>query len=222
MTTTIPDRTEHRPTVTTSWAAALAATMTRCASWRVWLLSTAAFAVFAGVFFASSAPFAIPRVAVACGQAPLDVRFTSTAADVNSFLDACGAAGRAAYRAMQLADLLYPLVFALFLATSLAVVLNRLAPRHPGVLALAALPFLGSALDYLENSFAWLALAAYPDPSATASLLGLASAAKTSVFWIAGTVLLASSAVLALGEARRRLGRAPVGVGASAPNAEDS
>ena len=186
----------------------MVATLTsRLASGRVWILSASVFAMLAGLFFASSAPFAIPQVVAACGQPPPDVRFTSSAADVTGFLDACGSAGRAAYRSMQLADLFYPMVFGLFLATSLAIVLARLAPGQRWVLALAALPLAGSAFDYLENAFAWLALAAYPDPSATGSLLGLASAAKTTTFWIAGIALLVAVGALGVLDSRRRLRR---------------
>ena len=62
---------------------------------------------------------------------------------------------------------------------------------------------IGSGFDYLENLVAWRALLTYPDPVATNSLLGLASAAKTASFWIAGLLLLTSTAAL-LGRAVRR------------------
>ena len=65
---------------------AVARAMRHLAPWRVWLTSASLFAVFAGVFFGSSAPFAIPTVEAACGLAPPDVRFTSSAADVGCFL----------------------------------------------------------------------------------------------------------------------------------------
>ncbi len=143
--------------------AAVARAMRHLASWRVWLASASVFTLFAGVFFGSSAPFAIPTVEAACGQAPPDVRFTSSPAEVGGFLEACGVAGREAYRAMQLADLVYPLVFAVFIASSLALVISHLAPRRPAFLALAALPLVASAFDYVENACAWLALASYPE-----------------------------------------------------------
>ncbi len=208
MTTSLADRAHQTREPTSATAGGpvsmLAALMARLASWRVWIVSASAFVVFAGLFFGSSAPFAIPQVEAACGQAPPDVRFTSSADDVSSFLEACGPAGRDAYQAMQMADLLYPLVFGLFVATSLALVLARLAPGRRSVLAFAALPLAGTAFDYLENAFAWLALAAYPDPSAAGSLLGLASAAKTTTFWFAGIVLLGALGALAVAEGRRR------------------
>ena len=67
----------------------------------VWLGVVTAYGIFAWVFLGSSAPFAVPAVAAACGQVPLDVRFTSSAADVTAFLATCGTEGLAAYRAME-------------------------------------------------------------------------------------------------------------------------
>lgn len=222
MTTTEADRANHRrepaPAAAGGTVSMVASAMSRLASGRVWIVSASLFVVFAGLFFASSAPFAIPQVAATCGQPPPDVRFTSSAADVSGFLDACGSAGRAAYGSMQMADLLYPLVFGLFLATSFANVLARLAPGDRRVLALAALPLVGSAFDYLENAFAWLALVAYPDPSATGSLLGLASAAKSITFWVAGVALLVAAGALGVLDGRRWLTRRSARLGAISTN----
>jgi hypothetical protein len=170
--------------------------MGRLASWRAWMVSAVVFVAFAGVFFSSSAPFAIPEVEATCGQAPLDVRFHSTAGDVGDFLGSCGPVGREAYRSMQMADLFYPLVFGLFMASSLAVVLSRLAPDGQALVGLAGLALVGSGFDYLENAFAWRALAAFPDTPSTNSLLGLASTAKTVTFWIVGALLLVSLGAL--------------------------
>lgn len=185
----------------------IASAATRLSSWRWWMVSTAVFLAFAAVFFGTRAPFSIPTVESTCGQPPPDVRFTSSAAEVNDFLSACGATGRSAYTNMQLADLAYPAVFGLFLATSLAVALRRLGIRGPVLVALAMLPMLGAAFDYLENVFAWRAIAAFPEPSGTDGLLGLASAAKTTTFWLAGLLLLAITVKLAIRTIHRRLRR---------------
>lgn len=185
------------------------------ARWRVWAVSAAVYTAYAGAFFASTAPFAIPTVERLCGQAPLDMRTTSSAADVTAFLAACGSTGREAYRALQLADLAYPLVFAVFLASSLALVLSRLAPGRPRLLLLALLPFLASAFDYVENGFAWRALLAFPWATATDGLLGMASTAKTATSWLAGGLLVAALVALVVRtilrrSARVRLSRNPV------------
>ncbi|MGI9615706.1 MAG: hypothetical protein ACR2QO_22530 [Acidimicrobiales bacterium] len=178
--------------------------MARLASWRILVVSALLLTLFAAVFFASSAPFAIPTVEETCGAAPLDVRFYSTSNQVNDFLADCGEEGRDAYRNMQIADFFYPSVFGLFLASALTLTLTRLFPQRPDAVALAAIALAGSALDYLENVFAWIALTSYPNPTLSNSLLGFASAAKTMVFWAAGAGLVVGVAALALRAVRHR------------------
>jgi hypothetical protein len=193
------DRTSQRTSQWTSqWTSTerpsamglLARGMAWMSSLAVWGASAVVYAGFAAVFFASDAGFAIPLVQNLCGQAPPDMRFTSTAAEVQGFLEACGPAGREAYRAMQVADLFYPFVFAVFLASSLALALRLLLPSRPGAVILAAVAFLPSAFDYCENACAWLGLAAWPQPRFADALLGLFSASKTTMSWLAGTLLL--------------------------------
>jgi hypothetical protein len=177
--------------------------MGRLASWRILAASGLLFAAFASVFFASSAPFAIPHVEEVCGAPPLDVRFSTSADDVNDFLADCGQQGREAYRNLQIADLFYPAVSGLFMASALALTLKHLFPQRSGVVALASVALAGSALDYLENVFAWIALTTYPDPAMTNFLLGIASAGKTSAFWTAGVGLVVALAALAIKAVRQ-------------------
>ncbi len=203
----LTDATDRRPPDATGQrrAGAFSRILGRLSTWRAWLPLATAYAVFAGAFFASSAPFAIPVVEAACGAAPLDVRTGASADDVHAFLLGCGPTGREAYQALQVADLVYPLVFALFLASSLAIVLRRLAPGRPGLVAWAALPLAASAFDYLENACAWLALAAYPSAAPADGLLVLASDAKTITSWLAGLLLLGGCAALVARAARWRV-----------------
>lgn len=185
----------------------------RLASWPVWLASAVVFVPFAIVFFASSAPFAIPEVTAICGQSPPDMRFAPTGDEVNGFLRACGPDGRDAYRNLQLADLVYPAVVGMFQASSLAMVAARLGLTRRSTLALVALPLVATGFDYLENVAAWAALSAFPEPTVLASLLGPASAIKTGAGWLSGLALVAGILVLAV----RRLARARVD-GRSGPN----
>ena len=106
---------------------------------------------------------------------------------------------------------------AVFMAASLAMVITRLAPGRPLLVALAALPLVASAFDYLENLCAWMALAAYPEPAATNSVLGLASAAKTTTSWLAGILLLSALTALIVTTIVRRVRPAPHGVPAHDP-----
>lgn len=180
----------------------------RLASWKVWVASAAIFIPFAWMFFASSAPFAVPEVESVCGQAPPDMRWFTTADGVNQFLDDCGANGRETYRNMQLADIFYPAIVGVFLTSSLGLAIRRLSPRPGRALWLGALPLAAMVFDYLENVLAWLALASYPDPIATTHLLGLASAAKTATSWAAGLLLLAALTAIVVQATRARLARA--------------
>jgi hypothetical protein len=176
-----------------SWAAR---TMAWLAAWRVWAVGAVVYAGFAWAFFASTAPFAIARVTEVCGQQPPDLRVGPGASEVHDFLATCGEPGREAYTAMQVADLFYPAVFAFFLASSLALTLRLIAPGRPRLLALAGIPVLAAAFDYLENVSAWLALSAFPEPGSADWLFAGASSAKNVTSWAAGLLLV--GAVLAL------------------------
>jgi len=182
----------------------VAASMRRLGHPGIWIASATAFAVSAYMFFASSAPFAIPEVEAACGQQPPDMRFFTGADDLTSFLDACGPAGRGTYLNMQLADLVYPAVVGLFLASSLAVVIGRVSRRGSNAVSLASIPLLASSFDYVENAFAWVALARYPASGPTDALLGYASAAKTASSWAGAILLLGGLAILGVQLVRRR------------------
>lgn len=198
-----PDReptTHRRPTVA------------GLASRSILLASGLIFVVFAGVFFASSAPFSIPTVEAACGAQPPDVLVAPSATEIDRFLTGCGPEGRQAYRNLQLADLAYPAVFALFLASALVSSLTRLAPHRPGLSGLALLPAIGAGFDYLENAVAWRALAVHPGSASTNPLFAVASIGKNLAFWAAGALLLVSLGwliVRAVGRAvqRRSFGR---------------
>jgi len=178
------------------------------ASWRVWIASTALFVPFAFAFFASTAPFAIPEVEAACGQAPPDMRRYSSGDDVMSFLDACGPVGRTAYQNMQFADLAYPAIVGLFLASSLALATKRLSTRN-STRWVALIPLVAALFDYIENAFAWLAIASYPETIVTNDVLGLASAVKTSLSWVAGLILLFCLAVLGVRSLRAHVRQQP-------------
>jgi hypothetical protein len=61
----------------------------------------------------------------------------------------------------------------------------------PSRCALAVIALIGRGLDYLENLLEWRALHAFPSQVASTHLLGIASAAKTITFWVAGVGLIA-------------------------------
>ena len=186
----------------------LAAAMRRLAHPRVLAVAGTVYVAFAAAFFATSLPFAIPRVTELCGAPPPDLRFFTSAAGVQEFLSGCGPAGRLGYQHLQQADLLYPAAFALVAASALAMLLVRVTRPGSRWLALAALPLLGSAFDYLENASAWVALARFPGSAGPASsLLGMASAAKSLASWAAMALLVGLLVAVPVLVGRRALAR---------------
>ena len=184
--------------------------MRRLANWKVLITTGALFLTAAVVFFASSLPFAIPTVTAACGQPPPDMRFFTSGDQVRQFLTGCGPVGRAAYQNMQIADLFYPALAGLFIAAALAMVLTRLTRPASRVVALAALPLLGSVFDYLENAAAWVTMTAYPQHAgAVTDLLGIASTSKQVCTWAAWFILITAIGMTLVRTARRRHPRRP-------------
>lgn len=183
----------------------IAASMKRLANWRFLAVTGVLYVVFAGVLFATSASFSIPHVETLCGQAPPDVQFYTSPDGVHAFLANCGELGRAAYRNLQVADLFYPAVSGLFMASALALILTRNTRQGSLAVAAAALPLLGSGFDYIENLAAWVALTSFPGRTGTAEmLLGVASAAKQMAGWTAGLLLVIGVVYTLVRRAARR------------------
>jgi hypothetical protein len=199
----------------------LSTVLQRLATWWVVAITGGLFIASAVAMFATTLPFSIPAVTALCGTAPPDVRFFTAADQVREFLAGCGDTGRDAYRYLQLADLVYPAISGLFLTSALALILTRLSRPGSGVIALAALPIVGSAFDYLENVAAWTALTAFPqDAPVATNALGVMSIAKQAVTWTTWTVLIVALACLVVRAAQRRRATHAAGerlVAASAP-----
>lgn len=175
-------------------------------NWRTWTVGAVLLVALSALMFGVT----IPAVAEACRAQPPDVRFHTTHVEVDAFLDGCGTNGRDAYRQLQTLDLAYPAAVGLFLTSSLVLALRR----HPGggsAMFLAGLGILAAAFDYVENTFAWIALTAFPTSPPTNALLGLATSAKAMVSWGAWTLLLGITAASATRWLRRRA-RRPVEV----------
>ena len=92
------------------------------------------------------------------------------------------------------------------MASSVALTIAKVAPERPRLLALAAIALIGSGFDYIENLLEYRALGAFPGRVATTHVLGMASAAKTITFWLAGVGLLGLLVVVGVRQigARRR------------------
>ncbi|MDH3959513.1 MAG: hypothetical protein OEU98_08600 [Actinomycetota bacterium] len=143
--------------------------------------------VLAGVLFASRGRFSLAAVEQACGLSAPDVRFAPAAADTHAFLARCGADGLAAYRDLQLIDLLYPAAGALVLVVALALILVRVAPH---VAWLALIPLVAAMGDYLENAAAWALLGAGgSEAGLAAQVLQVGSAVKVVGSWVSWLML---------------------------------
>ena len=182
----------------------------KLANWKALVITGAMFVVSAAAFFASTLPFAIPSVTNSCGEPPPDMRLFTSGDQVRQFLTGCGQSGRAAYQNMQIADLFYPAISGLFLACAIAVALAGLTRPGSRVVALAALPLVGSIFDYLENTAAWVTMTSFPqDSGVVTDLLGVASIGKQVFTWASWLILVvaAAMALIRFGHGRRYLHR---------------
>jgi hypothetical protein len=156
----------------------------------------------AGLLFLWPGRFSLAAVADACGMAAPDVVFAPSAEWTLGFIAACGQSGLASYRDLQLVDLLYPAIGALFAAALLVWLSGRVAPS---VSALAAVPLAAGLADYAENVCAWTLLVA-PDPGRTsaASALQFASGTKHVLSWATWVLVLVLLVMAAVGAWRGR------------------
>ncbi len=102
------------------------------------------------------------------GIGTLDLQFANSAAHARDTLDLLGPAGRRAYDAFQIIDLLFPLSYALALSGLIWSLWRGV--QRPWVAYLAAIPIAGAALDYLENALVRIALNSYPTTSSPSCL----------------------------------------------------
>jgi hypothetical protein len=111
-----------------------------------------------------------------------DTSFVYTPADLYRTAEAYGAAGRAAYiRARFTFDLIWPLVYAFFLATSISWLLARAPVGESPVRLVNLVPVVGALFDYLENLATSLVMARYP---ARTPVVDLLAPVLTMIKWI--------------------------------------
>jgi hypothetical protein len=92
-----------------------------------------------------------------------DLSFIYSADDLYRMAEAYGPDGRQAYiRARFTFDLVWPLVYTFFLATSLSWALRHALPDSSRWRLANLLPVFGAALDYLENVSTSLVMLRYP------------------------------------------------------------
>ena len=115
------------------------------------------------------------------GRQP-DTSFIYSSADLYDMAEAFGPTGRQAYiRARLTFDVVWPLVYAFFLATSISWLAGRAFPPGSRWRRLNLAPVAGLVLDYLENLSTSLVMARYPARTPVADLL---APAFTLLKWV--------------------------------------
>ena len=139
------------------------------------------------------------------GRQP-DSSFFYSAGDLYGMAEAFGPAGRQAYiQARFTFDLVWPLVYAFFLVTSVSWLAGKAFRPGSPWRRLNLVPVLGIIFDYLENIAASLVMARYPAHTPVVDIL---APVFTSVKWVfvggSFLVLLAVAAAAAWRWAARR------------------
>ncbi|MBS1248569.1 MAG: hypothetical protein MAG431_00121 [Chloroflexi bacterium] len=138
------------------------------------------------IFFAFTA-IVLPRQAAKAeaqtGQSTSpDTSFTYSVDDLYHMAEAYGEQGRKAYvRARFTFDLIFPVVYVLFLVTAISFLAGKsLEPNSPWMRA-NLIPVLGATFDYLENISTSLVMWRYPAPMPIVAFL---APVFTFVKWI--------------------------------------
>ena len=138
-----------------------------------------------------------------------DTSFYYSADDLYRMAEAYGDEGREAYvRARITFDVIWPLVFTLFLATAISWVFNKAcAPDSLWQRANLA-PLLGGLFDYLENVSASIVMLRYPDRTPVADMLApVFTSAKWAIVGGSLALLVAGTAAAVWQWHRKRTGR---------------
>lgn len=168
----------------------------RLASLPLLLLSSALFLVFVSYVLPQYAAESSSYTSLA--KAP-DLRLVYSADDVQVAAQAWGKAGRRAYVASKYGfDVLWPLVYTLFLSACLAYLLSKVDLANSAWSKLASVPLAAMLLDFAENVCLGVSFAMYPDMPAWALLLApwftlskwlLVSASFVAVFALAALLI---------------------------------
>lgn len=147
------------------------------------------------IFFAFTA-LVLPSQSAAAetysqGVGSPDTSFFYTPNDLYTIAEAYGEAGREEYiRARFTFDLLWPVVYTLFLATTISWLFGRVLDPNSSWRIVNLIPVVGMAFDYLENVAAALVIWRYP---ATTPIVEWLTPIFTLLKWgfiIAGFLLL--------------------------------
>lgn len=143
--------------------------------------------------------------AVSGGAGSPDTSYFYSSADLERMAEAYGEEGRAAYVYARFTfDLVFPVVYLAFLATSISWLLNKAIPEPGNKWRLLNLfPVLGALFDYCENIAASVFMSAYPEPSALAGSLAPVFTLVKWFFVDGSFVVLILAGAMALWKSRK-------------------
>lgn len=166
-------------------------------------------ALAALVLFFVFTPLVLPRQAAqfeaAAGSGPSpDQSFRYSPGDLYAMAESFGAVGRAAYvRARWTFDVVWPLVYTLFLATAISWLGKRAFTEGSPWRLLNLVPVAGLALDYAENVCASIVIGRYPAQTRVVDLLATIFTPLKWVFVVGSFAVLVGVAIAALVQWRR-------------------
>ena len=180
----------------------------RLSDWVV-RLSKGRIVLIALVTFLLFTALVLPRQALAAersagGAGSPDTSFFYSAQDLYQMAGAYGQQGRAAYvRARFTFDLIWPLVYTFFLATTISWLLRGASTSLLHRLNLV--PIFGALFDYLENISTSLVMLRYPQPTATVDRLApFLTLSKWILVFCSFVLLIISAGIAVVGWMRDR------------------
>jgi hypothetical protein len=136
----------------------------------------------------------------ASGAGSPDMSFYYTAEDLYQMADGYGKEGRDAYiRARFTFDLIWPLVYAIFLSTGISWVFQRSFAVDSVWRRANIMPVIGALFDYLENISTSVVMARYPSSTAVLDKLAAVFTMLKWVFVIGSFSLLLVGVVVGIG-----------------------
>lgn len=134
------------------------------------------------------------------GAGSPDTSFLYSPRDLYRMAEAYGPAGRAVYIRIRFTfDLLWPVVYTLFLVTAVSWLLRRAFPASGGLQRLNLVPVGGMLFDYLENLCAALVMGRYPADTPVIDMLAPVFTFLKWLFIGGSFVLLLAASALAIG-----------------------
>ena len=135
---------------------------------------------------------------VAGGAGSPDTSVYYSPADLYQMAEAYGEEGRSAYiRARFTFDVIWPLVYTLFLGTAISWLFGRAFAPDSRLQRANLAPVLGALFDYLENVSTSLVMLRYPDQTAVVDILAPVFTLLKWVF-VGGSFVLLSAGVVAV------------------------